>query len=76
MAATNPRIIHKHFRLDSIKLKRAQKVLKAATETEAVERALDLAISEYERNKLTVEAHQKFLRSGIVIRDAFGAMEP
>jgi hypothetical protein len=75
MAATHTGTIHKHFRLDQKKLKRAQKVLEAATETETVERALDLAISEYERNRITVEANARFLKSGISIRDAFGALE-
>jgi hypothetical protein len=74
MAATKSRITHKHFRLDSLKLKRAQKVLEATTETETVERALDLAISEYERNKLTSEANQRFVKSGVVIRDVFGTL--
>jgi hypothetical protein len=74
MATAKSHAIHKHFRLDSIKLKRAQKVLEARTETETVERALDLAISEHQRNKLAEEANQKFLRSGIVIRDVLGAM--
>lgn len=74
MATTKNRIMHKHFRLDSTKLKRAQKVLEAATETETVERALDLAISEYERNRLTAEANQRFVRSGVAIRDVFGAL--
>lgn len=74
MATAKSHTIHKHFRLDSIKLKRAQKVLDARTETETVERALDLAISEHQRNKLAEEANQKFLRSGIVIRDIFGAL--
>ena len=32
---------HKHFQLDSAKIKRAQKALRAKTETEAIERALD-----------------------------------
>jgi len=73
MATAKSRTIHKHFRLDYIKLKRAQKVLAARTETETVERALDLAISEHERNRLTAEANQKFLKSGIVIREVFGA---
>ena len=74
MATAKSRIIHKHFRLDSIKLKRAQKVLEATTETETVERALDLAISEHERNRVTAEANHKFLRSGVVIRDVFGTL--
>lgn len=41
MATAKSHIVNKHFRLDSIKLKRAQKVLEAATETETVERALE-----------------------------------
>jgi hypothetical protein len=40
---------HKHFRLDSAKIKRAQKALHARTETEAIERALDFAIAEHEK---------------------------
>jgi hypothetical protein len=32
MASRKSRIIYKHFRLDSIKLKRAQKVLEARTD--------------------------------------------
>jgi len=75
MTTTKSSVVHKHFRLDHTKLKRAQKVLEAATETETVERALDLAISEYERNKLTAEANQRFLRSGIVIHDVFGSLD-
>jgi len=73
MPTAKSRTIHKHFRLDSIKLKRAQKVLEARTETETVELALDLAISEHERNRLAAEANQRFLKSGIIIRDVFGA---
>ncbi len=75
MATAKGNVIHKHFRLDSKKLKRAQKVLQAPTETEAVERALDMAIDEYERNKLAVEANQRFVKSGIRIRDVFDAIE-
>jgi hypothetical protein len=74
MATAKSRIIHKHFRLDSVKLKHAQKVLEAATETETVERALELVISEYERNRLTAEANRRFVKSGIVIRDVSGAL--
>ena len=78
MGTASPRVIqrrtrHKHFRLDDAKLKRAQKVLEAATETETVERALDLAILEHERNRMVAEANRRFLRSRIVIREAFGA---
>ena len=75
MPTAKSRTIHKHFRLDSSKLKRAQRVLEARTETETVERALDLAISEHQRNRLAEEANQKFLKSGIAIRDVFGTLD-
>ena len=74
MGTAKSAIMHKHFRLDSVKLKRAQKLLEAATETETVERALDLAIEERERNRITEEAHRNFLKSGIVLRDVFGSL--
>jgi len=66
---------HKHFLLDLVKLKRAQRVLRAGTETEAIERALDLVISEHERNRLAVEANERFVRSGIDIKDVYGTLE-
>jgi hypothetical protein len=74
MANAKTRITHKHFRLDVVKLKRAQKLLEAATETETVERALDLAIEEHERNRLAAEADLKFIRSGILVRDVYGTL--
>ena len=66
---------HKHFRLDAAKLKRAQRVLRAGTETEAVERALDLVISEHERNRLVIKANERFVKSGIDIEDLYGTLE-
>jgi hypothetical protein len=39
-----------------------------------VDRALDLAISDYERNRLVSDANQRFLKSGIVIRDVLGTV--
>jgi hypothetical protein len=39
-----------------------------------VERALDLAILEHERSRIAAEANRQFLKSGIVIRDVFGAL--
>jgi len=75
MGTAKAQFVQKHFRLDAGKLKRAQMVLDANTETEAVERALDLVISEHERNRLVAEAHRKFLSSGIEIRDVYGVLE-
>jgi hypothetical protein len=73
MAASRNRA-HKHFQLDAAKIRRAQKVLKAKTETEAIDRALDLAISEHERNRLAAEANERFLKSGVEIKDVYGTL--
>ena len=66
--------VPKNFRLDPGLLARAKKALGASTETETVIRALDQAISEHERNRLTIEANQRFIKSGISIHDAFGSL--
>ena len=42
---------HKHFQLDQGKLNRAKSVLGAKTETEAVDRALDLVVAEAKLDK-------------------------
>jgi hypothetical protein len=65
---------HKHFQLDSVKIKCAQKALLAKTETETIERALDLAIAEHERNRLGLEAIERFVKSGIEIKDVYGTL--
>jgi hypothetical protein len=72
MGAAKTRIRHKHFRLDSNKISRAQKLLRAETETETIERALDLVLSEHRRNQLAWEANERFLESGIEIKDVYG----
>ena len=74
--STTKKRAQKHFRLDAVKIKRAQKALRAATETETVERALDLVITEEERNRLAHAAHDRFFKSGIQIDDVFGNLEP
>ncbi len=66
---------HKHFLLDAAKLKRAQKALQAKTETETIELALDLAIAEYRRNRLAFEATDRFVRSGVEIKDVYGKLD-
>ena len=73
MAASRNRA-HKHFQLETIKIKRSQKVFKVKTETEAIERALDFAIDEHEKNRLVVEANERFIRSGVEIRDVYGKL--
>jgi hypothetical protein len=70
---------NKHLILDQAKLKKAQKVLGAKTETEAIERALDSVIDEGERNRRAWAAHERFVtaakRQGLKIHDAFGRLE-
>jgi hypothetical protein len=75
MATSSKSRSHKHFRLNAQQIKRAQRALGAVTETETIERALALAISENDRNRLAEEAHDRFLRSGIEIKDVYGALE-
>jgi hypothetical protein len=72
MGTAGNRIVHKHFRLNRAKIKRAQKVLKASTETETIERALDAVIAEDEKNRITFEANERFFKSGIIIKDVYG----
>jgi hypothetical protein len=67
---------HKHFRLDPAKIRRAQKVLRVRTETEAIEQALDLVLSEHRRNRLAAEANERFAESGIAVKDVYGKLEP
>jgi len=74
MPTVNKRV-HKHFQLDSVKIKRAQKVLRAKTETETIERALDFTITEHERDRLAWEANDRFIRSGGEIKDVFGKLD-
>ena len=66
---------HKHDVLDETKIKRAQKLLGTATETETIERALDEVITEIERNRTAWRAHKRFLKSKIQIRDVYGVLE-
>jgi len=69
------RTVHKHFKLDPSKIRRAQKLLGARTETETIERALDEAISQRERTRLAWKAQERFVRSGVIIEDVYGALE-
>jgi len=73
MATPNKRV-HKHFQLNAAKIRRAQKVFKTKTETEAIECALDFAIDEHEKNRLAVEANERFVRSGVEIKDVYGKL--
>jgi hypothetical protein len=74
MRTSKNRVSHKHFQLDSVKIRRAQKVLRAKTQTETIERALDAVIAEHRRNQLTIDANERFVKSGIGIKDVYGKL--
>ena len=60
--------------MDSAKIKRAQRALRAKTETEAIERALDFAIAEHEKDRLVLQSTERFIKSGIEIKDVYGTL--
>jgi hypothetical protein len=57
------------------KAKRAQKVLGAKAEIEAIERALDFVIEESANNRLALKSNQRFIKSGGEIKDVFGKLD-
>ena len=73
MASASKRV-HKHFQLDAAKIRRTQKVFKAKTETEAIECDLDFAIEEHQKNRLVAEANERFVGSGVEIKDVYGKL--
>jgi hypothetical protein len=51
-------------------------VLRVRTETETIERALDLVLSEHRRNRLAAEANERFAASCIAVKDVYDKLEP
>ena len=66
---------NKHLILDQAKLTKAQQILGAKTETEAIDRALEQVISEAEKDRRAWAATEKLVRSGIQIKDVFGRVD-
>jgi hypothetical protein len=66
---------NKRLVLNQPKPKKAQRVLEAPTETKPVQRALDLVITENERNHLAWAATEKLLNSRVRVRDVFGRLK-
>lgn len=62
--------------VDAAKVRRAQRALRLRTGAEAIERALDFVMAEYDRNKRGLKATERFLRSGIKIRNVYGKLAP
>ena len=50
---------HKHVLLDQAKLSQAKRILRAKTETETLDRALDLVVTEAELNAVLRKARGK-----------------
>ena len=65
----------KYLILSQSKLNMAKQILGTRTETETVELALESIISEAEKNKIAFKATEKFLKSGIEIKDVFRNLE-
>lgn len=65
----------KPYVLDQAKIKRAEKLIGVRTEIEAIELALDEAITERERNRQVWAATERLLKSGIQVNDVFGRLE-
>jgi hypothetical protein len=59
LLATTASVRHKHIRIDQTKLDKARKILAAATETEALDRALTLVVSEAEVDAVLREVSRK-----------------
>lgn len=57
---------HKHLRLDQSKIDRARKILGASTETEAIEKSLDLVVQEASINSVLRRA-----RGRLTLRKVF-----
>jgi hypothetical protein len=62
---------YKHLRLDQDKIERAKRILKAKTETEALDKALERVIQE-DRERLR---RKKLMKSMIELRSRFGKMK-
>jgi len=71
MGMASDRIAHKHFRLDVAKIRLAKKLMQTGTETETIEQALDAVIAEHKRNRITRDANERFVKTGIEIRDVY-----
>jgi Arc/MetJ family transcription regulator len=56
-------VVRKTFRLDPGKVSKAQKVLGAASETEAVRMALDKVIDEDRERRKHLKAHREMMKS-------------
>jgi hypothetical protein len=62
---------YKHLRLDQLKIEQAKKILRARTETEAIDKALDRVI---EKNQEKFQ-RKKLLGKIVQLREKLGSMD-
>ena len=74
MDVGKPRNKRKNVRQDVAEIKRALRSLKAGTEGETLDLPSDAVAAERARNRLTREANERFLKSGIEIIDVYGKL--
>lgn len=53
----------------------ATALFSARTESEAIERALDFAIEHYGKNRMVAEANERFVKSGVQIKDVYEKLD-
>ncbi len=58
----------KNYYLDERKVKRVKRILKANSEQQAIERALEMVLDD----ERIAKSHAKFLKSNVEIQDALG----
>lgn len=74
MDAGKLRTQRKKSRHGDAETKRALRSLKAGTQAKTLERASDTVIAERKLDRLAREANERFLKSGIQIRDVYGKL--
>jgi len=75
MSRIAPIVRKKRPAVSESKLKKAQAALGTKSDAETVEKALDQVISDTERNRLAWAATERFVKSGITVRDVFGRVD-
>lgn len=74
MNQTKNKTRHKQLLVDEAKLRCVQKIFGVSAKDEAIERALDEALTEHESNRLAWRAHEQFLKGGGEIKDVYGLL--
>jgi hypothetical protein len=64
----------KRVALNKAKIRKAQKLLGTKTDSETIDRALDEVISERKRSARALAATERFIKSGVEIKDVFGRL--